>query len=348
MRRRRRSSGARTPRLLIAAIVLGGLAAAAELAVRVARPQILAPAYAAADQDLGRALLPSVHVRDAAGGGWIDTNAQTLRQPDDRDPSRRSVAVYGGAATFGDGIDYPETYVARIKAALETGRPDLQLLNAAAPGYGSGHVRKLMERQLASLRPSALVYFLGETDLAANIAADGGARVTTFARRDDGTVELTDIRPIPRWKELLANRTPLGWLGRHSHLFVMAKAMLKRDQVPVPTDESAEMAVTVTTAHLDRIADLAAKADLPLLVVWLPSPGETTNSPSPGRSALADLARQRGDFTFIDPGSDTPAAPNWAGRADGQAWFAERITPAVGDFVEKAVPRQSPTTPDPS
>ena len=215
--------------VLLTAIVVGLVAM--EMGVRWLKPQQLVRAYALPDPDLGTYMAPNFTYLDLYGARYlVQTNGMSFRMPDEVDlsPARRRILVYGDSFTFGWGIAYEQTFFAHLKAAAEKKKPAPQLLNAGVGGYSTGHVKKLMDRHLGTIKPSAIIYFFNNNDLIDNAITDVDYRVTAFSVGSDGSVELTDVQPFTAWKRFLLNHTPYSWLNRYSHLFVFSKDLLKR------------------------------------------------------------------------------------------------------------------------
>jgi len=133
------------------------------------------------------------------------------------------------------------------KKTAETADPRLQLLNAGVGGYATGHVKKLLDRHLPRIRPSAVIYFFNNNDLIDTVVTDIDYRVTELRVGPGGRPMIVDVQPYAPWKRFALNRTPYAWLNRHSHLFVLSKDLLKRaigwsravvrpkvDQIPLP------------------------------------------------------------------------------------------------------------------
>lgn len=313
---------------------------------------------------------------------------------------RRRILVYGDSFTFGWGLDYADTYFAALKEAAERADPSLQILNAAVGGYSTGHVKKLLERHIPALQPAAVVYFFNNNDLTDNAITDIDYRVTEYRVRGDGGIDLKDVKPFSPWKRFLLNYTPYGWLNRNSHVFVLSKDLLKRAlnwkrrlQIPRIDDASAEPKpasseanpatpqlaytvrmsesggtedrinrfVAISVAHVRRLAGLAEKAGLPLLVIWVPAqqemfpPGKETAVTRllvRGRQALSELGRQNGSYTFVDTTEIIPRGANWSKRkgtlsfsdghfnAAGAAWFGQLTNPAFLEFLSQELPVQ--------
>jgi hypothetical protein len=122
----------------------------AEIVLRFLFPQ--PPSWLAiyqTDPELGHALLPNTVVRVATGEtDWtVRTDGRGLRAgtgPQNERPC--DVLWLGDSFAFGHGVEYEETFV-----ALEQSRhPQTRICNAAVPGYGPVHYRRIAERLLGS------------------------------------------------------------------------------------------------------------------------------------------------------------------------------------------------------
>ncbi len=329
--------------LALLSVVVGAGLLATEWAVRVSIPQTLVRAYNVPDPELGTYVAANADVMDsfsADGPYRVRTNSRRFRMDEEVDlaASRRRVLVYGDSYTFGWGLDIQATYFTALKRAMEARDPRLQLINAGVGGYSTGHVKKLMERHLPTIKPWAIVYFFNNNDLIDNANVDIDYRVTRFVVGNDGDVTLTDVRPFAPWKRFLLNHTPYGWLNRHSHLFVAAKGLLKRalrwkrgltvpelgttegvDATPVnrvtavpgmaaPQTVGPSLRlrrfVAISKAHVARIVAMAEAAAVPLLVVWVPAPDEMF---PPVRVTAAMQLFELGRRMLRDMGDAAPA-----------------------------------------
>lgn len=299
--------------VLLATVIALGLAAM-EMGVRILQPQQLVRAYTIPDGTVGTRLRPNSRYHDLYGNDyWVRINGAGFRQDDELDPSagRRRVLLFGDSFTFGFGVNYEDSYFAIEKKRLEAADAKLQLLNAAVPAFSTGHVRKLMAELIPRDHPAKLIYFFNNNDILDNAVTDRDFRVTNYAFQADGSIALTDARVYSPMKRFLLLHTPYDWLNQHSHLFVLAKDLLKRGigvkkiiqtpeiATPAAAPSAAPSLVTggnnvpnytvteaqareveskidklvgISMAHMDMLVDQAQ--GLPLLVVWIPSPEE--------------------------------------------------------------------------
>lgn len=297
------------------AIVLGIGTAAMELGVRLTQPQQLVRAYTLPDAETGTRLLPGAVYHDLYGNDyWVRINRSGFRQDDEVDmsPARRRVLVFGDSFTFGFGVNYEDSFFAVEKTRLETAVSGLQMLNAAVPAFSTGHIRKQMAELITRHDPAALIYFFNNNDILDNAITDPNYRVTTYSFRPDGGVDLTDVPVFAQVKRFLLLHTPYDWLNQNSHLFVLAKDILKRGvgvqgKIVMPEIGSAvsgpsaapsmatqgganaptytvneaqalefegkfDQLIRLSIAHMRQLLRVAGGR--PLLVVWIPSPEE--------------------------------------------------------------------------
>ncbi|MEQ8193922.1 MAG: hypothetical protein RIB59_05490 [Rhodospirillales bacterium] len=308
-------------------------------------------------------------------------------------PSRKRVIVYGDSFTFGWGVEYKDAFFAQIKKKLEQSNSEFQLINAGIGGYSTGHVKKLFERHIPSTKPAALIYFLNNNDLIDNVIRDIDYRVTDYKVEKDGSISLVDKKVFAPWKRFLLTNTPYGWLNQNSHLFVLSKDLLKRalswkrerqmpqDLKPKPSgqpaapprnaetlrpaftvlendidmsDSAIEFYIQVTRAHVKRLAEIAERHRIPLLVVWIPSWSEMFAPNTNGRDLLLfnkarkmlfALAKDYPLTAFADTTSKMPRGQAWAQKRkklhfddghfniEGNAWFARHVLEDIALFV---------------
>ncbi|MDD9876948.1 MAG: GDSL-type esterase/lipase family protein [Magnetovibrio sp.] len=378
--------------LILLALITGAGLLATEWAVRQVAPQVLVRGYSVPDPDLGTYVAANADYTDPytkEGAYRVRTNAHAFRMDEKVDLSadRRRVLVYGDSFTFGWGLELKDTYYRALHRAARALDPRLQLLNAGVGGYASGHVKKLLERHLPAIKPAAAIYFFNSNDLIDNTITDVNYRVTAFRIGDDGRGVLDDVRPFAPWKRFLLNHTPYAWLNRHSHLFLLAKDLLKRglawtreidrpvpggggggadaqpafsiDLPPLRVDDAyLARTVYVSELHVARLAAVAAAADVPLLLVWVPAPDEmfppkaqteTLQLLARGRRMLSRLAAETPGTFFLDTARLIPDGPAWQAQkgtlrlsdghfnAAGTAWFAGLVEPGVLAFLDNAV-----------
>lgn len=107
---------------------------------------------------------PRPGAREPYGGDAI--GARGLRGPQVADappPGTLRVALLGDSCTYGVMVGWPQTYGARLAAAL--GRPRegrfVEVVCAGVPGYSTFQSRRLFERTVRPLAPHVVVLYLG-------------------------------------------------------------------------------------------------------------------------------------------------------------------------------------------
>ncbi len=328
-----------------------------EWSVRAFFPQPLVRAYNTPDIELGTYLTSNAVYVDQYTKEHpyeVRTNSMSFRMDEEVDmsPDRDRILVYGDSFTFGWGLEIEDTYFRLLKRAVEAGMPRLQLINAGVGGYSTGHIKKLMERHLPVLRPSAIVYFFNNNDLVDNAIRDNDYQVTQYRFGEDGEVELTDVQPFSPWKRYLLNYTPYAWLNKHSHLFVLGKDILKRllnwkMQLQIPdvsspvaintqpsfttkvpetlgSDSRLRSLVKISEAHVRRISQIARKHDVPVFLIWLPAPEEMFPPEKMtaqqkllvlGRGMLAEQGRKNPGMDFADITDSIKMTPEWLAQS---------------------------------
>lgn len=374
--------------VLLVTIVVGLLLM--EAGTRLLAPQQLVRGYTTFDRDLGPVLRSNHHYHDLYGNDyWVHTNAHAMRMEEEVDFSvgRKRIAVYGDSFTFGWGVEYPDSFFAIVKQWVEARNSRFQLLNLGQGGYSTGHVKKLLDRHRFSLKPVAVVYLFNTNDIIDNSITDSDYRVSTYNFSSDGAVRIADAMPYSSVKRFLLNYTPYSWLNQNSHLFILVKDVLKRGlnwkleveqstlsvNVVEPANSAPSFTVTdkqmqqmaghadqlvrLSVAHVQRL--LSSAADIPVLVVWIPSAEEIfqPNNTSPRqqlflqmRKALADMDRDSVQMEFFDAAQAIGQDDRFADQAGmlhftdghfnqaGNRWFAELIKAPVSDFLSRHLP----------
>jgi len=314
--------------LLLAVLLVG------EWAIRLITPQTLAPAYLTSDPALGVRVMRKTMIAATRPDGEtfeVRTNELGFRMDEalSRSPERRRIPVYGGSQTFGVGLSIEDTFFRPLKTAAETIDPRRQLANAAAPSYGTDHVKILIERHLSDLKPAAIIYFLNGGDFATGLTARAVDPARGFRFDDRGRPGLTNTTPVPAWQRYLPLHALDAWLKRHSHLAVFTKRQAKRGlmelqaiihpgtvDIPLPAlppsgrdDPLVHQQVFLLELQIQQLARLSHTVGVPMLLVWLPPAAElaapvpvlaVTRLLSQYRTMLARAARDMPGLMFID------------------------------------------------
>lgn len=172
---RRRPPSAPLRRALMGLAVAISALLCAELGLRAAG---LRPPYLP-DEIGGWRALPEQRaalVRTREGPGFrLSTNAEGLRTalPAARQPGRPRVAILGDSIAFGWGVDDGDTLAdGALRAWSAAGRPELELLNAAQPGYSSVQAARLFEGVVSAYEPDLTVLFLPMHDHNLSLISD--------------------------------------------------------------------------------------------------------------------------------------------------------------------------------
>jgi lysophospholipase L1-like esterase len=204
--------------LLLAAGLALGLAAA-ELAVRLLRPQpvmVVSRGLYQADPPRRYRLAPGFRGRLTNRVEFdtrVETDAAGLRGPEagPRRPGVLRVLALGDSFTFGVGVEQAEAWPARLAAHLAAAGQPAQALNAGAPGFGVPDEVAWLAKWGLPLDPDvvAIAVFVG------NDLQDAAPDVPKVEVVDGALVLQGEGKPS------------LGrWLYYHSHLFVLLKSGL--------------------------------------------------------------------------------------------------------------------------
>lgn len=223
-------------------MLLGG-----ELGLRAAG---LRPGYAA-DQIGGWRALPAQDgpVQTREGGAFrLRTNTSGLRTAiaPGRAPGRVRVALLGDSVPFGWGVDEGATLTEATTAALAAaGRPDVDLINAAQPGYSTVQATRLLGATLPAWAPELALIFLPLHDHNRVLVSDA-----EHLRGASGA--------LPRLRVALATRSRL-YEGLRRLLFPLAgQPFLRADERSaeprVPRVSAAERAEALSAAQAQAAA----------------------------------------------------------------------------------------------
>ena len=293
----------RAKRLLFSAAVAGvSLLAAlllAEVVVRVAMPQPLAPPLYA-ETPYGFGVLPNLRgltvESDARRAYHVTTDAHGFRgrRPIDDAPTSgtRRVLVLGDSFTFGVGVEDDETFVARAEALLNGGgggkaasAERYELINASCPGWGTENELGFWRQEGRRLRPDLLVVVYFQNDLFDNLR-------NQVYRVSDGRVEPAPAPPSVSLARRLARAVPFyGFLCAHSHLAnlvrrtIASRAATGRDaSLSGPAAASGAPLVPKRQASAGAFAPATPPADAATTAVV---PGAAVPSPAPLARELA-------------------------------------------------------------
>ena len=112
--------------------------------------------------------------------------------------------------------------------------------------------------------------------------------------------------------------------------------------------------VAVSEAHVQRLSRLTTGTGIPIVLVWVPAPGEmfptamdetSLSLLRAGRSMLTRLATETPGMAFIDAAAMIPTGPEWLAQKGslrlsdghfnpaGNAWYADLILPRLRALI---------------
>ncbi len=183
------------------------------------------------------------------------------------------IAMLGDSVTFGYGLADDEAIGRRLEAKL----PDVQVLNAAVPGYNLLQETATYEYKVARLKPSALIIVFNWNDLEniepAVLSADGNLRLPSQSSQS------VTCNPIE--EGLLGMIPGRCWLDLHSALYRAVKKVVSRrteqgnlavqieENKASPFREAVEPArLQLYASNLKRLTE-ALRPGMPrLFVIW--------------------------------------------------------------------------------
>jgi hypothetical protein len=120
----------------------------------------------------------------------VDADGNRVRSADDvLDRSKPTIVFSGESITLGLGLDYADTYPAKVADAL-----GVQSVNLSATGYGNDQAYLRVRDELPRLaKPIAVVTLMVPVQLVRNT----DARRAHHVPREDGTIE--EVAPDPQW-----------------------------------------------------------------------------------------------------------------------------------------------------
>lgn len=205
-------------------------------------------------------------------------------------PSRKgsgALVVAGDSFAFGTGVEFDETFAARVAAALGQ-----ELRNIAMPGFGLDQILLAVRRDALPKRPARLLVALYENDF---------ERVHTAFRPQEGMTKPTFVLDRGALRRATAADRPTAWVRWCERRLLLAgayRAVMRR--VGMQSGRGAWW--RLNAALLDALITECAVAEVPLAVVFVPSK-RWRRLP-----ALGALLRARG-VAYLDPTEGQPSAP---------------------------------------
>lgn len=147
---------------------------------------------------------PQPGFRFRSGVSKISINALGLRGPEivpEKPPGVRRVAIVGESSAFGYLVSDEQVAARLLEAALQKQGRQVEVLNAAVPGYNLNQSLVRFREVVAPLKPDVVVAYLGWNDLAYVVSDDPGAERFRFKK------------PAPAWERLLGHSMLYGFVA---------------------------------------------------------------------------------------------------------------------------------------
>jgi hypothetical protein len=231
---------------------------------------------------------------------------------------KNRVLVLGDSFGFGFGVEHEETFERR----LETLRPDLEVVNAAVPGYGTDQELLLLEERGLALRPDLVLVLFHPNDLLNNEWPRQYGYPKPVFRVDGDGLRLDNV-PVP------GGRAYRLLLRTVRSSFLLNRLWLLTIEPTQNMHESPRLAWDVTERLLVRLRDESSKAGAHFVVVTFPWIDDRTNAALVRVNAF--LAKD--GLPHVDLGPDVVANENLERST-------EHWTPAGHEAVARILARE--------
>jgi hypothetical protein len=252
------------------------------------------------------------YVSDAEG---YRTSEEVERKKDFAAAERRIVLI-GDSFTFGTGVDYRDTFGARIESSTTA------VKNMAMPGFGIDQMWVTLDRRALALDPDLVVVAFIDEDFDRSLTAyrlNEGFNKPAFI--EDG-----ELRPLRA-----EDRPPffIRVLEERSWLWSAGRSLARSAAYELPVGEW----WTLNRALLHAMVKRCRDADVPLLLVRLPQ-----RPPKRFGTLKKEMAELGADY--LDLSSAAPESPiHFAGDdhidARGHRWVFLRLGPAVRSALSR-------------
>jgi hypothetical protein len=214
------------------------------------------------------------------------------------DPDRRRVLCVGDSFTFGWLLDGEDTTIAHLQSRVGS---QVQLLNAAAAGWGLMEQVAYVEEFGADIDPAAVLVFVNYHDIDRALRR----RAYTFAGEDSLELVRHDL-PRSRLKSAVNALPGYGWLLEHSHFVQGARRAFLAPPARESTPPPALAPERIAAIHSDGVrlgqalfARLEAWCDGHGAQLWVTTSGFVLPEAAPGQlwATRAFLDQAEGFFT---------------------------------------------------
>jgi len=180
---------------------------------------------------------------------------RSAREPG-ADSGRAEVVLIGDSFTFGSGVEYDETFGARLEAAL----PRIVVWNLGMPGFGLDQIYRSLRYQVPSMDPVLVVFVFIDDDLRRSFTSfmeQWGVSKPMFVLEGDTLREATP-HDRPPWV--------VTYLERHSWLWTAGRSILAALAYKRPDADWWQLNAAIIRASVAE----GHRQGLPLLFVRLP------------------------------------------------------------------------------
>jgi len=212
------------------------------------------------DSLTGWRMRPSYSFEWQVSGRWSNyrSNRDGFRSARElgADSGRAAVVLIGDSFTFGSGVQYDETFGARLEAAL----PRTVIWNLGMPGFGLDQIYRSLRYQVPALHPALVVFVFIDDDLRRSFTSfmeQWGVSKPMYVLEGDTLREATP-RDRPPWV--------VRYLERHSWLWTAGRSILAPLMYKRPDAQWWQLNAEIIRAAVTE----GRRQGVPLLFVRLP------------------------------------------------------------------------------
>lgn len=174
-----------------------------------------------------------------------------------KSPGTFRILALGGSVTYGSGVSFEETYLARLEKDLNGrgGLPPVEIVKAGVGGFFPAAERLLLEHYGLAYRPDLVLLQIDDSDAFESFLGVEGARVTP------GLLKTADMRALG---------LPLGYLAVNTHIGRILYHRWSRSRLAHLRSEFSRQEPQVWEGiehEIERMKRLAAGAGLVVLYI---------------------------------------------------------------------------------
>lgn len=253
-----------------------------------------------------------------------------IAQPQkDIDFSKPRIVFIGGSVTFGEQLNYEDTFINQIKELLDN---KYEVVNLGVQAYGTAQAMLALERHLEALEPTYVVYLFIPDHIQRNINHD--RRLRTQCLSFDGT---KPVYKLDSQNNLKLDKKPQPYQTYDSFKIpLLIKSSYQRYREELMNRNG--QAIEITEKLVDRIAYLSRSAGAQDLYIYY----DSVYDPSPNnhhhflkKAIFSDKEDMVLDFTNWAPDSEEPGTKYYVDETDDSHPNASLSARLAEEFVEK-------------